>query len=690
MGRTKLLLILVTLNMLSISKLNSGNAFYCLDIATQDYYLNGNGEPSGVWIHTKGTLSLRLSGTVLREDLAPLYKGVPPQGEKKLVQNAGKQNRRPGWDLTFSAPKSVSVLWVVAPPDIQKIIQQCHFLAVVRGLEYMEKEAVFARLGKGGKQLLHAGLVAPSFEHATAREASDSNLGASDILTPHLHTHCPIPNLAECEQGWRALYNDMLYFHKMRGGAVYRAELAKQLRMNLGLQLVRKGFSFEVVGVPQDLCRFLSPRRQEIEKVLRSRFGEKGLKTASAAALVALETRQTKKAIPPRSHLFEQWRKVAAQFGFTPKHVNKLINQTHTLNTPQQPDKFVSEAIGKILQKQACFNKKTLLIEALNASVEHGIDPSDIHKSVDKQLRRRSDIISERHPDNSQTYTTSETAALSKTTAMSIKKLYSTRVASVSAKKLNAVTEHYAEPRNPQQEELKHHLKQIVRAAMKEDTKKLDRSRVTKDAKFVPNNAHLKAIQKLVLNRRRISILKQSKDYSTDWALRISQEAWQKAGFHVIGASLSKAGVSHLEDATGIDSMTLRKLELKMNPTPLYQLKHHARQFKRAAQRRRTYSIDGMKITKDTILVVHEAEKLSAKQMNNLTEAVSKHGGKLVLVQGNSRHRYMHSAFQAIDFQLRQLRQMRGRDSPSLLDRALSSLPRDNSNEHKLKKEYPS
>ena len=60
MGREKLVLIGVTVAMLSICKLSSANAFYCLNIAAQDYYLNGNGEPTGIWVSTKGTVALSL------------------------------------------------------------------------------------------------------------------------------------------------------------------------------------------------------------------------------------------------------------------------------------------------------------------------------------------------------------------------------------------------------------------------------------------------------------------------------------------------------------------------------------------------------------------------------------------------------------------------------------------------------
>lgn len=95
--------------MLSIGAIGNGN--YYLDLARDDYYLKG-GEPPGQW-QGEGAEALGLAGNVEREAFQAVMKGYGPSGEA-LIQNAGEKEHQVGWDLTFSAPKSVSTLWASA------------------------------------------------------------------------------------------------------------------------------------------------------------------------------------------------------------------------------------------------------------------------------------------------------------------------------------------------------------------------------------------------------------------------------------------------------------------------------------------------------------------------------------------------------------------------------------------------
>jgi len=161
--------------MLSIGAMTGGQGQYYLDLSREDYYLNG-GEPPGWWWGA-GATSLKLRGLVARHELQQLLDGFSPKGER-LTQNAGRDNRRPGWDLTFSAPKSVSVLWSQADAEARRQIQEAHLAAVKAGLHYLETEAAFTRRGKAGLERERTGLLVAGFEHGTSR--------AGD---PQLHTH---------------------------------------------------------------------------------------------------------------------------------------------------------------------------------------------------------------------------------------------------------------------------------------------------------------------------------------------------------------------------------------------------------------------------------------------------------------------------------------------------------------------
>ena len=88
----------------------------------KDYYHSDNERP-GIWIGS-GAKKLGLNGEVDPQHMALLWKGYSPEGDKKLVQNAGSEGRRAAWDITFSAPKSVSVAWGVGDEDLKAKLER--------------------------------------------------------------------------------------------------------------------------------------------------------------------------------------------------------------------------------------------------------------------------------------------------------------------------------------------------------------------------------------------------------------------------------------------------------------------------------------------------------------------------------------------------------------------------------------
>jgi conjugative relaxase-like TrwC/TraI family protein len=100
--------------------LRVSQAEYYLD--SKEGYYSQDGTVPGVWLGA-GARALGLTGRVKdREDVIKVLQGFAPHGLK--VQNAGKSERRAGYDLTFSAPKSVTVLLVKAAELAQKDIRR--------------------------------------------------------------------------------------------------------------------------------------------------------------------------------------------------------------------------------------------------------------------------------------------------------------------------------------------------------------------------------------------------------------------------------------------------------------------------------------------------------------------------------------------------------------------------------------
>jgi conjugative relaxase-like TrwC/TraI family protein len=269
--------------MLSIGKLGiAGGAEYYLDKmanSVDDYYL-GRGEAPGQWVG-KAAAALGLVGQVDPGDLRNLLAGRSADGETLGVQV--QPGRRPGYDLTFSAPKGVSLLWAFGAPDIREAISFGHDQAVASVFDHLSVEACFARRGRGGAQLVEAhGFIGAAFRHRTSR--------AGD---PQLHTHVVVPNLVEGVDGrWSAPDGRQLYLWQKTAGTLYRSALRAQLaHLGLSWDFRRNGLS-ELRDVPTPILRAFSKRRADIEEAMEVR----GTASQKAAETATLDTRQRKPA----------------------------------------------------------------------------------------------------------------------------------------------------------------------------------------------------------------------------------------------------------------------------------------------------------------------------------------------------------------------------------------------------------
>ncbi len=169
--------------MLSIGLMGMHQERYYTELSSQEYYTSG-GEPEGRW-SGRGAEQLNLAGASLdAKQLGLLLQGFTPDGQRRLVRNAGGDSRRAGFDLTFNAPKSVSVLFALAAPEHRKQITQAQDAAVRAALEYVEAAAGCIRIGRNGVDSMQAGFVAALFEHSTARPVP-----GHEIPDMHLHTH---------------------------------------------------------------------------------------------------------------------------------------------------------------------------------------------------------------------------------------------------------------------------------------------------------------------------------------------------------------------------------------------------------------------------------------------------------------------------------------------------------------------
>ncbi|MDI7511093.1 MobF family relaxase, partial [Cronobacter sakazakii] len=259
-----------------------------------NYYFLGNLQ--SLWMG-EGAKNLGLEGPVKGEALTAVLEGRLPDGSRLGKEINGNHVHRPGHDLTFSAPKSVSLLVLVGN---DKALLDAHNHAVRVAAGYVEK-LVSARDTKDGvTSIVPTGkMVAAAFTHDTSRN-----------LDPQLHTHLLVANMTESNGKWKALATD--YIHgagfietvmKMQVtlGKIYRQALREQVEaLGHEVESVGKNGLWEIKGVPEVVREEFSSRGKEIEGAVGAEA------TLRSRDVAAKDTRQAK-VDPSRLRLRERW-----------------------------------------------------------------------------------------------------------------------------------------------------------------------------------------------------------------------------------------------------------------------------------------------------------------------------------------------------------------------------------------------
>jgi conjugative relaxase-like TrwC/TraI family protein len=208
------------------------------------------------------------------------------------------------FDLTFSAPKSASVLFALAGADAARAVVDAHTGAVAGALSYLEQHGLTAirRSGPARVVLPTSGALAAVFTHGVSRTGD-----------PHLHSHVVLANLVHGVDGrWGACDRRGLGAHRMAASAVYEAQLRAGLTAALGVRwTVSPGRSAEVTGVDPELLAAFSSRSADI----RRHMYERGARSNRGARVAWAATRPAKGPGTPYSELASGWQQKARAVG---------------------------------------------------------------------------------------------------------------------------------------------------------------------------------------------------------------------------------------------------------------------------------------------------------------------------------------------------------------------------------------
>jgi conjugative relaxase-like TrwC/TraI family protein len=318
----------------AISSSAQASSYYEAD----DYYA-GDGLSPSEW-QGAGADALGLSGEVERDQFRDMLDGKLASGQQLGTVRDGAIQHRPGWDVTMSAPKSVSIMAEVAG---DRRLIGAHDRAVKSALAFAERHTAATRVRDGGTvdRQQTGNLTIASFRHDTSR--------AQD---PQLHTHNVIMNATRDGDGnWRSLEPLALYQLQKTIGAVYRQELAVNVRA-LGYDIeAGKDSLFEIKGVSAAAIRAFSERAAQVEARLAERGQTRETASAAEKQVATLDTRAVKETVN-RADLVKDWRETADRAGFD--QAERLALVTKAEIAAAQTDHGVKlAATGEITAHQA-------------------------------------------------------------------------------------------------------------------------------------------------------------------------------------------------------------------------------------------------------------------------------------------------------------------------------------------------
>lgn len=292
--------------MIGVSKItNAAQAFdYYKD--KDDYYLDD--KMAAEW-YGKGAAALGLAGEIDPRDFRDVLAGT--YGDA-AAQNP--ERHTPGWDVTFSAPKSASIAALV---DGDRRVIDLWDQAVRKGLDYLEQHAAITRQrgADGDYDYRNTGsLVIGAVRHATNRNRDSQ-----------LHTHAVIANMTPdpVTGKFRSLDSRQgLYKHQIAANNVVMNDFAAGMR-EIGYDVAdwnvrdNDAVSFELGNVPQNVRDEFSSRKREIDAELAARGTTRGEASAAAREAATLDTRSPKEHVPA-AELRKQWRDRARAIGYEP------------------------------------------------------------------------------------------------------------------------------------------------------------------------------------------------------------------------------------------------------------------------------------------------------------------------------------------------------------------------------------
>lgn len=571
-------------------------AGYYVDQTNINYYTE-SGEAPGEWFGP-GAADLGLNGLVSKKELYRLLRGHSPDGKKQLVrplQNKSQDSKRaehvPGFDVTFSMPKSATTAWAIGSPAERSIIERCNEEAVKETLLLLQEQVPLIRRGKGGTRSEHGRLVAALFTHIASRNNND----------PNLHIHAVIPNVVVNQNGETFKINSKLLLAWTRTlGPLYRNTLLTKLTQELKVEAYRPIVNgkeagwFALKGIPPKLSEFWSSRTQEILEQVELSGAHVSDVTAQKAA--NLRTRMSKQSAPNRTELFEKWAVEAERFGFDSKSIQQVFGRKSAMDIEKRVGLAMDKAVESLTKTNATFERREL-IQALSEQLQDvPVTGAQVVKAVDLCLSQSRELIPLERKGGTKIFTTKAIWEMEENLNKDIDRLSDTPGLKLTPARIESTLR--AKP----------HLTEEQRSAVK----------------------HILGAEGSLACMTGVA----GSGKST--ALAAVVDAYRAEGRRAIGISLAGVAADNIELKTGAQSRTIESFlfhtEKSIPQSLLESTKHHAEMLVRAASNKSTWQRQDFKLNKGDVVILDEAGMLDTERGKRVLAQIVKSGASIVAV----------------------------------------------------------
>jgi conjugative relaxase-like TrwC/TraI family protein len=352
--------------MLGIARLASNSLdYYVPDLDTWAH--RGGPEWAGPRWVGQGAAQWDLTGIPAVASVRSVMAGAHPHSERTLLS---RTRSVVAYDLTFTSPKSVSVLFALGGDEVARSIEQSQREAVDAAVDYLGSHALGVRRGNADERVVIGieGPIGVALTHLTSRS-----------LDPHLHTHVLLANIAHGADGqWSALDGRGLDAHRMALGRVFDAHMRSSLQRRLGVTWTEERSGVREVEHLDPLTRGVFSGRSAS---IRQHVAERSLESGKARRIAWAATRDPKVTEPERPQLFEHWQRRARDAGVELGLARETRVHAHEVNRLDE-----RRFAGELLTSERQSWSRRDVVSAFCGALTPGASGQVVKESVDLLL----------------------------------------------------------------------------------------------------------------------------------------------------------------------------------------------------------------------------------------------------------------------------------------------------------------